>query len=130
MRYYKLLNSLDSLNDIKSTCSLILKCRKCLQVEGSIFLAWCSNIQQYSNQQYSLEATGSAKEISHRSRCYNAIWILQQPDTKVLIGFLFPVPNSGGGSGMAAECSNQGGDVCSQHLSVLLPQELYCEAPV
>jgi len=66
-RYCKLLNSLDSLNEVTAPCSIILKSSKCLQIGGGIFLAWCSNVQQYSNQQYSTGSTAESKRQTNRN---------------------------------------------------------------
>lgn len=132
-RHCKLLNYSDSLSDITSPCSLTLQSRKCLQIGGSIFLAWCSSIQQYSNQQYSIGSTAESKwrkikmlKKPHNSPLFNwygawrrsqagaagTMWyassivtvpLLQYAQKKVLFAFLFPFPNSGGATWLAVE---------------------------
>lgn len=67
-RHCKLLNYSDSLSDITSPCSLILQSRKCLQIGGNIFPAWCSSIQQYSNQQYSI--VQQLSQNGEKSKCW------------------------------------------------------------
>lgn len=153
-RYCKLLNYSDSLNDLTSPCSFILKSRKFLQIGGSIFLAWCSNIQQYSSQQYSIGSTAESKcrkiippslidtECEGDLKQEQLVACDMHPPLspfpfcnmhrrKCCLGS-YSHSQTVVASWLTVECqwSNWGGEVCLRYLSVLLPQKLYCKALV